>query len=28
MVILNAVAPRLMDRILSVYWRKIRRGLE
>ena len=27
MVILNAVAPRLMDRILSVYWRKVRRGL-
>ena len=27
MVILNAVAPRLMDWILSVYWRKIRREL-
>lgn len=24
MVILNAVAPRLMDRILSLYWKKVR----
>lgn len=28
MVILNAVAPRLMDWILSAYWRKVRPGLE
>ena len=26
MLILNAVAPRLMDRMLSIYWRRIRRG--
>jgi len=27
MVILNAVAPRLMDRILGQYWKKVRPGL-
>jgi short-subunit dehydrogenase len=27
MVIMNAMAPRLMDRVLAVYWRKIRPGL-
>ncbi len=27
MVILNAVSPRLMDRVLALYWRRIRPGL-
>jgi hypothetical protein len=27
MVILNALSPRIMDRILAAYWRKIRPGL-
>jgi hypothetical protein len=28
LVILNAVAPRLADRILGAVWRKVRPGLE
>ncbi|HSB71253.1 MAG TPA: SDR family oxidoreductase [Candidatus Methylomirabilis sp.] len=27
MVILNALAPRVMDRVLAVYWRRVRPGL-
>jgi hypothetical protein len=27
MVILNAMAPRLMDSILAKYWKKVRPGL-
>jgi hypothetical protein len=28
LVILNAVSPRLVDRILGALWRKVRPGLE
>jgi hypothetical protein len=27
LVVLNALAPRLVDRILGAYWKKIRSGL-
>jgi hypothetical protein len=27
MVIVNAVAPRLMDRILGQYWKRVRPGI-